>query len=42
MSTEDRQVCMVDDMEGLSPLAEAYARARGKIYYSRAATVFVP
>ena len=29
MSSEDRQVCMVDDMEGLSPLAEAYARARG-------------
>ena len=30
MSSEDRQVCMVDDMEGLSPLAEAYARARGR------------
>ena len=30
MSSDDRQVCMVDDMEGLSPLAEAYARARGK------------
>jgi len=29
MSEEDRKVCMVDDMEGLSPLAEAYARARG-------------
>ena len=29
MSDEDRKVCMVDDMEGLSPLAEAYARARG-------------
>lgn len=29
MSSDDRQVCMVDDMEGLSPLAEAYARARG-------------
>ena len=28
--SEDRQVCMVDDMEGLSPLAEAYARARGR------------
>ena len=23
-------MCMVDDMEGLSPLAEAYARARGR------------
>ena len=30
MSDDDRKVCMVDDMEGLSPLAEAYARARGK------------
>jgi len=30
MSEADRKVCMVDDMEKLSPLAEAYARARGK------------
>ena len=30
MSAEDRKVCMVDDMEGLTPLAEAYARARGR------------
>lgn len=30
MSDEDRKVCMVDDMEGLTPLAEAYARARGR------------
>ncbi|KAL4229211.1 hypothetical protein ACF0H5_012250 [Mactra antiquata] len=29
MSGEDRKVCMVDDMDKLSPLAEAYARARG-------------
>jgi len=29
MSEEDRQVCMVDDMATISPLAEAYARARG-------------
>lgn len=29
MSEEDSKVCMVDDMEDLSPLAEAYARARG-------------
>ena len=29
MSVEDRKVCMVDDMEELTPLAEAYARARG-------------
>lgn len=29
MSEEDSKVCMVDDMENLSPLAEAYARARG-------------
>ncbi|OWF42604.1 bifunctional purine biosynthesis protein PURH-like isoform X1 [Mizuhopecten yessoensis] len=29
MSEADRKVCMVDDLEELSPLAEAYARARG-------------
>ncbi|WAR05539.1 PUR9-like protein [Mya arenaria] len=29
MSEEDRKVCMVDDLGDLSPLAEAYARARG-------------
>ncbi|KAH3704344.1 hypothetical protein DPMN_079400 [Dreissena polymorpha] len=29
MSDEDKKVCMVDDMDELSPLAEAYARARG-------------
>ncbi|KAL3836669.1 hypothetical protein ACJMK2_022091 [Sinanodonta woodiana] len=29
MSFEDKKVCMVDDLEELSPLAEAYARARG-------------
>lgn len=31
MSEDDRKVCMVDDMEGLTPLAEAYARARGTL-----------
>lgn len=30
MSEADRKVCMVEDMDNLSPLAEAYARARGK------------
>lgn len=29
MSEADRKVCMVEDLENLSPLAEAYARARG-------------
>lgn len=29
MSDTDKKMCMVEDMEGLSPLAEAYARARG-------------
>ncbi|KAJ8307358.1 hypothetical protein KUTeg_015442 [Tegillarca granosa] len=29
MTEADRKVCMVDDMEDLSALAEAYARARG-------------
>ncbi|XP_048730789.2 bifunctional purine biosynthesis protein ATIC-like [Ostrea edulis] len=29
MSDTDKKMCMVADMEGLSPLAEAYARARG-------------
>ncbi|XP_062613460.1 bifunctional purine biosynthesis protein ATIC-like [Saccostrea cucullata] len=29
MSETDKKVCMVEDMEDLSPLAEAYARARG-------------
>ncbi|KAK3098772.1 hypothetical protein FSP39_022970 [Pinctada imbricata] len=29
MSDEDKRVCMVEDMSELSPLAEAYARARG-------------
>ena len=33
MSDDDRKVCMVDDMEGLSPLAEAYARARGRLLH---------
>ena len=30
MSETDKKVCMVEDMTDLSPLAEAYARARGK------------
>lgn len=30
LSEADRKVCMVEDMDNLSPLAEAYARARGK------------
>ena len=34
MSEEDSKVCMVDDMDNLSPLAEAYARARGMTNYS--------
>ncbi|CAG2201077.1 purH [Mytilus edulis] len=29
LSEADRKVCMVEDMDNLSPLAEAYARARG-------------
>jgi len=29
MSEADRKVCMVEDIENLSQLAEAYARARG-------------
>ena len=31
LSEEDKRVCMVEDMTELSPLAEAYARARGKL-----------
>ena len=30
LSQEEAQLCMVNDMEGLSPLAVAYARARGQ------------
>lgn len=29
MTETDKKVCMVEDMTELSPLAEAYARARG-------------